>query len=226
MQTIYLIDKPYLKGSLLHPHHSNNQFGWFFLEVVNDAGVFLVNCVLMTGGLGEVAPLVIIEVGIEDNIFGVNDDLRGSLAIHCIFEVDLLAKLNLSLYFVILYFVINDVVLDVLVFEVELEAATLALIFCLDLNATSLVKGTALYVAKIFFLSISGNLNVFVSFSELHFDLRLNCEAELFLGHASKVNVVKYVNLIGLNVPYFYLQKQTFVLNFFQKDLEVDLFVS
>lgn len=86
--------------------------------------ILLIDGILMTGSSRHLAPLIIIEVRIDDNIHRIDNDLGGSLAVHCIFEVYLLLKIHFPLNGIILDIVVNDVVMDVLIPQVELETTT------------------------------------------------------------------------------------------------------
>lgn len=117
----------------------------------------------MTGSSGYLASLIIIKVSIDDDVHRVDHDLARSLAIHRILEVNLLLKIHLTFYGLILDIVVNDVVVEVLVLEVELETAVGALILSLELDVASLVKGTGLDTCEIFLLGVGQDLDIFIS---------------------------------------------------------------
>jgi hypothetical protein len=91
---------------------------------MHDNRILLVDRILVAGSSWHFASLVVIEIGVDDNIHRIYYNLGNCLAIHCVFEVDLLLEVHLALDRILLDLVVNDVVFYVLVAEVELETAT------------------------------------------------------------------------------------------------------
>ena len=163
LQAVDLVQKPDFEGGLLEANDANDQFCWLIFRIPHNDGVLLVDGILMAGSSGYLASLVIIEVGVDDDIDGVDDYLARSLAIHRILEVNLLLQVHLALNALIFHIVVNDMVMNVLVAQVELETAVGALILSLELDVAALVEGTGLDACEIFLFCVGQDLDVFVS---------------------------------------------------------------
>lgn len=167
LQAIFLIYKSYFEASLIDSKHSQNKLSRLILSIVDHHWVLLVDCVLVACWWWHFAPLIVQEVGIYHDIHGVHDDLRSWLTIHTIFEVNHLLNIHLAFNRVLLHLIVNYMVFYVFVLEIKWKTATFALAFGLYLNGASLMKGTALNVAEIFFVCICKDLNFLISRCQL-----------------------------------------------------------
>lgn len=111
-------------------------------------------------------------------------------------------------------------VFDVLVFEVELETAIKALVLGLYLNIASFMKRAALYVAKIFLFSISGDLNIFIAIGKFHLDLGLHCKLKFLFCQTSEIDMIENINLKGFQISDFDFEEEALIFNFTKKNLE------
>ncbi len=98
-------------------------------------------------------------------------------------------------------------VLDVLVLEVEFEAAAGTLVLSRHHDVAPLMEWAWLDIGEVFLFGTGGYLDLFVAVSQLHPHLRHHCEVKLFFGHASEIDVVEDVYFERLNISHLQLKE-------------------
>lgn len=96
-------------------NHAHNELGWLFILINDYNWILLIDCILMAWGSRNFASLICIKGGIYDHIYSVNYNLGDSFAIHGVLEIQLLLNVDFTFNGIILNFIIDDVIKDVLV---------------------------------------------------------------------------------------------------------------
>lgn len=85
-------------------------------------------------------PLIPFEIGVDDNILGIYDNLSIGTG-HFIGKVNFFLKINLSLYLVVFDCIVYYMIFYAILLKIKRNAAIIAYIFCLYFYIASFLDG-------------------------------------------------------------------------------------
>ena len=128
LEASFLLNEPHLELGLLYANNPQDQRLHAVALIPDNNGVLLIDNILVAGSRWQLAPGVALIVGVDDDVVTVDHDLEGIAGLDVLLEEELLLVVYLALYDIVLYFVEDHVVFDVLLLQVKIEVTLVALL--------------------------------------------------------------------------------------------------